>query len=107
MAKNDKAKAKDDAKPAKKAMPTPPKRGPADGEVGVDYLAKKLGIEPATVRMKLRNAGIEKGDGGAYSWPEAKADKIATQISSDKDDKPAAKGKDDAKADKKTAGKKK
>ena len=78
---------------------------------GVSDLAEKLGIEPASARVRLRNAGIEKA-GKSYGWnsksdlqevvdqlkaePKAKAEKPAKK---DKAEKPA-KGKD-AKAEKK------
>lgn len=41
-------------------------------EFGVTELAEELGIEPASARVKLRNAGIEK-DGAVYGWRNRKA----------------------------------
>ncbi len=85
-----KAKGKKEEAPAKAKGKTNnlPKKGPRDGEVGVAYLAEKMGIEPASVRIKLRNEGVETV-GGVYSWPEAKADKIIERLTAKKDKKAA------------------
>lgn len=50
---------------------------------GVEDLADVMGIEPASVRIKLRNAGIKKANGNAYGWKtkdelKALADKLKT-----------------------------
>ena len=46
-----------------------------EGGYGVSYLAEKHGIAEATVRVKLRDAGVEK-EGKSYSWSsQAAADK--------------------------------
>lgn len=60
MAKNDKKAEK--AKPEKKAPPQPPKP-----KYGVPELAEALGVKPSSVRVRLRNAGIEK-TGKLYGW---------------------------------------
>lgn len=71
---------------------------------GVSDLAEKLGTESASVRVKLRNAGVKKA-GKSYGWnSKAELDEVAATLKSDegkskKAEKPA-KGKE-AKADKK------
>lgn len=63
---------------------------------GVQDLADKLGIEPASVRVKLRNAGIEKA-GKSYGWnTKADLDEVAEELKGEAAPK-KAKGK--AKAD--------
>lgn len=57
---------KKEVKKAKRKAP-PPVEKP---EFGVDALAKEMGVEVATVRVKLRNAGIEKG-GRTYDFKSA------------------------------------
>ena len=56
---------------------------------GVEDLADKLGIEPASARIKLRNAGIKKANGNSYGW-KTKADLDAV-VEKLKSEKPAAK----------------
>lgn len=69
---------------------------------GVQDLADKLGVEPAQVRVKLRNAGVEKA-GKSYGWnTKADLDEVIDQLKGD--DKPAKKSKkteDAPKAEKK------
>ena len=66
---------------------------------GVEDLADKLGIEPASVRIKLRNAGVKKLNGNAYGWKTkdelaALAEKLGkTKAAPAKKNAPAAKGK--------------
>jgi hypothetical protein len=63
---------------------------------GVEDIAEKLGIKPASVRVQLRNKGIEKA-GKSYGW-DSKSDlnEVIDQIRSNGDDaeKPAKKSKD-------------
>lgn len=108
--KTKKADTKGKTKAAEKEEPETFKYGVAD-------LAEKLDLEPASVRVKLRNAGIEKA-GKSYGWntkaelqevidelkaekPAKKADtkgkKAKSKDEDDEDDKPAKKSKDKAK----------
>ena len=49
---------------------------------GVNYLAEQLGIEPFSVRVKLRDHEIPK-NGNRYQWGSKKeADKVVAQIRS-------------------------
>jgi hypothetical protein len=55
--------------------------GKKSAKYGVDYLAKKLGIEAASVRVALRNKGVKKNDEGVYDWGSAKAaDEVAAKL---------------------------
>lgn len=74
---------------------------------GVEDIAEELGIKPASVRVQLRNKGIEKA-GKSYGW-NSKSDlrEVIDQIRSgngddDAEEKPAKKSKKDkgAKAEK-------
>jgi hypothetical protein len=70
---------------------------------GVEDIAEELGIKPASVRVQLRNKGIEKA-GKSYGW-NSKSDlrEVIDQIRSNgdsEDEKPAKKSKKDKKADK-------
>jgi hypothetical protein len=60
---------------------------------GVQDLADKLGIEPASVRVKLRNAGVAKA-GKSYGWnTKADLDEVIEELKGDGDEKPAKKAK--------------
>ena len=60
---------------------------------GVPELAEELGIEPASVRVKLRSAGIDK-TGRSYGWKNQKDfQAVVKQLKSS--DKPAKADKDD------------
>lgn len=76
---------------------------------GVDDIAEKLDIKPASVRVQLRNKGVEKA-GKSYGWnSKAEMDEVIAQIKAPKEEaeeKPA-KGKKASKTDKKAKGKKK
>lgn len=49
---------------------------------GVAYLAEQLGIEPFSVRVKLRDHEVPK-NGNRYQWASKKeADKVVAQIRS-------------------------
>jgi hypothetical protein len=95
MAKPAKA-AEKETKPAKAEAADKPK-------FGVPELADALGIEPTSVRVKLRNAGIDK-EGRSYGWNTQKDfDAVVKQLKSTPD-KPAKEDKAEAKpADKKKA----
>lgn len=71
---------------------------------GVEDIAEKLGIKPASVRVQLRNKGIEKA-GKSYGW-DSKSDlnEVIDQIRSngDEDAKPAKKSKKADKSSKKS-----
>lgn len=83
------AKKTSDEKPEKKEKaPKADKKAEAKSETkepkeegyGVAYLAKSLGKEPATVRVLLRKAKIEK-PGKSYNWSsKAKADEVAKKL---------------------------
>jgi hypothetical protein len=65
---------------------------------GVEDIAEKLGIKPASVRVQLRNKGIEKA-GKSYGWDsKSELNEVIDQIRSngddDADEKPAKKSKD-------------
>lgn len=71
---------------------------------GVEDLAEELGIKPASVRVQLRNKGIEKA-GKQYGWnSKSELKEVIEQIKSgaadDEDEKPAKKPKRDKKAEK-------
>lgn len=95
--KEEKKSSKGKDAPAAKAKDTKakaggnlPARGPKDGEVGVDYVAKTLGVTAATMRAKLRKESIEVSDNGSYSWTKEFADKKVIPRFEDKADKKAA-----------------
>lgn len=101
--RNVKANGKDSKVAAKntEAKRAPPPRESPD--FGVPALAEHMGIQPASVRVLLRNAGIEK-DGGTYDFKSQKGvEAIAKQLraneakGSDKD--PPAKGKAESKSE--------
>ena len=93
------------AKPAKKeAAAAPEKASTSDKpKFGVPELAEALGIEPTSVRVKLRNAEIEKS-GRSYGWNTQKDfDAVVKQLKStpdkaEKTTKPAAEDKAPKKA---------
>lgn len=95
-----------------------------DFKFGVGELADYLGLEDASVRIKLRNAGVKKASTGRYGWktkdemkavgdklketkakPAAKKAEKAEKPAKEKADKkaPAGKSKDKASAKKKAA----
>lgn len=83
---------------------------------GVEDLADKLGIEGASVRIKLRNAKIKKADNGRYGWKtKSELDEVAAKLketkaapakSTKKDDKKAPAKGGDKKSSEKPADKK-
>lgn len=73
-------------------------------EFGVPELADALGIEPASVRVALRNKGVEK-NGNVYGWKTRKDfDAVVKQLQ--KKVEPKAAKVDDKKSDKKADAKK-
>lgn len=56
------------AKAAPAAGPAAKAAAKAKFKYGVDELAAKLGIKPASARVALRNAKVEKAEGGVYGW---------------------------------------
>lgn len=115
MAKKDEKKApKADTKGKdKKSKKDDEKEAAPEFKYGVSDLAEALDIEPASVRVRLRNKGIEKA-GKSYGWnskaelnevvEQLKAKPAAEEKSSKKDkkdDKPAKKDKKDKKKSKK------
>lgn len=91
---------------AKKAAEKEKKaEAPAKPEYGVPELAEFMGLEPTSVRVKLRNAGIEKS-GRSYGWKTkkdmeacAKQLKSAEKDAADDGDKPSKKKRGGKKAD--------
>lgn len=106
MAKDKKADKKADKKTDAKAE----KAAEREFKFGVEDIADKLDIKAASVRVQLRNKGIEKA-GKSYGWnTKAELDEVIDQIkngdNADKGDKKSSKKsskKDDAKTDKKAA----
>jgi hypothetical protein len=49
-------------------------------KLGVGYLADKLGLDPFTVRVKLRDAGAEK-TGRSYEFTQKQADDLVKKFS--------------------------
>jgi hypothetical protein len=94
MAKSDK-NTKADTKANAKAKDTEEKVAEREFKFGVDDIAEALDIKPASVRVQLRNKGIEKA-GKSYGW-NSKADlkEVIDQLKAAKadDDKPAKKSK--------------
>ena len=92
------------AKTDKKAKPAKETETTAEFKYGVKDLAEELGIKETSVRVQLRNKGIEKS-GKSYGW-NSKAElkeviaqlKASTKDDDDEDEAPAKKSK---KADKK------
>lgn len=82
-----------------------------DYKFGVEDLADKLGIEPASARIKLRNANVKKAPHGRYGWKtKEELAKVADELgkvkaapakkSTEKSDAKGAKGKDAGKSEK-------
>jgi len=103
MAKKDKgSKADTKAKGKNKETETKTKEAAPEFEFGVEDIAKAMDLKPASVRVKLRNASIEKA-GKSYGWDTKKEmQEVIDQISSDDSDEKPAKGKK-AKAEEKPA----
>lgn len=95
MAKKDKA-----SKKADKADPKEEKAAEREFKYGVEDLAEKLDIKPASVRVQLRNKGIDKA-GKSYGWnSKAELDEVVAQLKAkdEADEKPAKGAKKDKKA---------
>lgn len=97
MAK-DKGKGKKDKADAKAE-----KAAEREFKFGVEDIAEELGIKPASVRVQLRNKGIEKA-GKSYGWDsKSELKEVIDQIKSGgDDDKPAKKSKKADKSSKKS-----
>ena len=99
MAKKDKKAEKVNAKAEKTAE--------REFKYGVEDLAEELGIKPASVRVQLRNKGIEKA-GKQYGWnSKSELKEVIEQIKSgssdddgDEDEAPKKKAKKKDKAEK-------
>lgn len=99
MAKDKKNKKSD------KAEAKSEKQAEREFKFGVEDIAEELGIKPASVRVQLRNKGIEKA-GKSYGWnSKSELKEVIEQIRSgssddddDADDKPAKKSKKDKSA---------
>lgn len=77
MSKKSKTKSK---KAATKSESRPDVEASADFKFGVDDLASKLELKSASVRVKLRAAGI-KPEGRSYGWNSQKAfDSVVKQL---------------------------
>jgi hypothetical protein len=71
---------------------------------GVEDIAEELGIKPASVRVQLRNKGIDKA-GKSYGWnKKSELKEVIDQIRSNggDEDKPAKKSKKADKSSKKS-----
>lgn len=68
----------------------------ADMKFGIEDLADKMGIAPASARIKLRGAGIKKAPDGRYGWA-SKGDMEGVIEKLSKPAKSATKGKADDK----------
>jgi len=82
MAKKKKGKGKLKITKGKKGKGTSKgKAAPAEShEYGVDYLADKTGLLPATIRRHLRDQGVAK-DGKVYGWSKkSEVDAIVKKI---------------------------
>ncbi len=107
MAKEKKT-AKPDTKGKSKKADKDEEEAAPEFKYGVQDIADELGIKPASVRVQLRNKGIEKA-GKSYGW-NSKSElkevisqlKASTKDEDDEDEKPAKKSKAKA-ADKKAA----
>ena len=61
------------AKKAAAVKKAPAKEGGGDKKMyGVADVAEALGIQPASARIRLRNAEVER-EGKTYEWPTKKA----------------------------------
>lgn len=93
MAKDKKADKKSEKVDAKAE-----KTAEREFKFGVEDIAEELDIKPASVRVQLRNKGIEKA-GKSYGWnSKAELKEVIDQLKSkddDADEKPAKKSKKD------------
>lgn len=94
------AKKEKEAKASKKDKAETKAAAP-EFKYGVADLADKLGIKEASVRVQLRNKGIEKA-GKSYGWnTKAELEEVIDELKAEKPAKPAKKSKGDD-ADKKS-----
>lgn len=111
MAK-DKNKKPDTKGKSKKSKDEDDESSAQEFKYGVQDIADKLGIKPASVRVQLRNKGIEKA-GKSYGW-DTKSElnevidqlKTSTKDEDDEDDTPKKSKKDKSKKSKKASSKK-
>jgi hypothetical protein len=93
--------AKADKKTAKKEKPVEKETAAAEFKYGVKDLAEELGIKETSVRVQLRNKGIEKA-GKSYGWnSKAELKEVVAQLktsSKDEDDEDEAPKKKSKKA---------
>lgn len=100
--------AKKDKKSKAKAEEKETKAQEREFEYGVEDIAEELGIKPASVRVQLRNKGIEKA-GKAYGWNSKKElreviDQLRSGKDEDEEDEPKSKkNKAKAKSSKKSS----
>lgn len=102
------------SKKSDKAEAKAEKQAEREFKFGVEDIAEELGIKPASVRVQLRNKGIEKA-GKSYGWnSKSELKEVIEQIRSgssddddDADEKPAKKSKKDKAKAKKGSSKKK
>lgn len=78
-----------------------------EAALGIDHMAKHLGVTPVVARDKLRRAGLTP-TGGKWSWSnkaklEADAKKVSKPADKKSNSKPAAKAKPAAKSKDKAA----
>jgi hypothetical protein len=103
MAKDKKADKKADKNT--KADAKAEKAAEREFKFGVEDIAERLDIKPASVRVQLRNKGIEKA-GKSYGWnSKADLDEVIAQLKAKDDGEKSSKKsskKDDAKSDKKS-----
>lgn len=85
MAKTEAAKpTTTDAKPTEKKKPTPPPQPPKP-KYGVPELAAALGVKASSIRVRLRNAKIEK-NGKLYGWDsKAEMQEVINKLKATKD----------------------
>lgn len=90
MAKPEKAPKAEKTEKKDKQKPTPPPQPPKP-KYGVPELAEALGVKASSVRVRLRNAKIEK-NGKLYGWDsKAEMQEVITKLNAAK----KAKAKDD------------
>lgn len=83
------------AKKEKEAKTKTEKSEAPEFKYGVADIAEKLELEPASVRVKLRNAGIEKA-GKSYGWnTKAELQEVIDELGAEKPAKKSKKSKGD------------
>lgn len=77
-------------KPVKEVTAKKPKATMAEGKYGISDLADAMGLKPASVRVKLRQNGIEKNGKGYHFATMAEVNELAKSLSKDGRAKKAA-----------------